>query len=534
MRKAIMSFITLLAISGQIFAQSPPKFNYQAVCRNSSGAIIDSQSVSIRITIHDLTAGGTELYKETHSVITNTFGLVNIEVGGGSVVSGSFAAIPWGTGAKYMQVEIDAGSGYASAGTPQLLSVPYAIYANQSGSGGTSGPTGPAGATGAAGATGPLVAGNSGQTLRHDGNTWVANDLIYNNGTSVGIGTTSPAAMLDIQSTNNGVLFPRLTTSERNAIATPPQSLIIFNTTTHCFETYIGTSWQKVFCGCDAPPSSSPAPGANFTTQNGILWNWFSVPGASGYKWNTANDYGNAIDEGPGTFFSQKALKCGTKYTTYVWAYNDCGNSSATLLIDSTESCPDICGGSAFMDLRDSTIYGIISIGTQCWMKQNLKYDQNAFGNDYKFCFDPPTCSNYEMTYDWAAAMQGGTSTNAYPSGVQGVCPLGWHMPSDSEWVVLENYLGGDSIAGGKMKDIIMWNSPNTGATNSSGFSGLPLGHCNNLGTFLDIGVNGHWWTATENDASNAWFRRLDYDNAASSRNFNNKQNGFSVRCIKD
>ena len=92
----------LLAI--QTWAQSPPKFNYQAVARDNVGNIIASQAVSFRITIHDLTAGGTVLYQETHATTTNQFGLVNLEVGGGTLVSGDFNTIPWGTGAKYMEV----------------------------------------------------------------------------------------------------------------------------------------------------------------------------------------------------------------------------------------------------------------------------------------------------------------------------------------------------------------------------------------------------------------------------------------------
>jgi hypothetical protein len=155
MSKKIYTLICFLLVSVLCFSQSPDKFNYQAVCRNNTGGIIANQNVSFRLTIRDLTSTGAVLYQETQSATTNTFGLVNLQVGAGTVGSGTFASIPWGTGAKYLEVEIDpsGGTAYTSIGVPQLLSVPYAIYANQSG---TPGVTGATGASGVDGATGPM------------------------------------------------------------------------------------------------------------------------------------------------------------------------------------------------------------------------------------------------------------------------------------------------------------------------------------------------------------------------------------------
>jgi len=127
--RAALLIIALCLQFSSLFAQVPQKFNYQAVCRDNAGNIIVSQPVSLRLTIHDLLPGGAVLYKETHNVTTNNFGLVIVAVGGGTVDTGSFAAIPWGTGDKYLEVELNAGSGFALVGTTQLLSVPYALYA---------------------------------------------------------------------------------------------------------------------------------------------------------------------------------------------------------------------------------------------------------------------------------------------------------------------------------------------------------------------------------------------------------------------
>lgn len=158
---AILIAVSVYQFIGvQAYGQTPQKFNYQAVCRDNSGNIIAGQSVPLRLTIHNLLPAGAVLYREHHNVITNNFGLVTVAVGGGIVDTGNFSAIPWGVGDKYLQVEINAGSGFTTAGTPQLLSVPYALYAEH-GLQGATGPTGPSGLNGVTGATGPTGIGGS-------------------------------------------------------------------------------------------------------------------------------------------------------------------------------------------------------------------------------------------------------------------------------------------------------------------------------------------------------------------------------------
>jgi hypothetical protein len=165
-------FVALaLCIVATVMAQSPPAFNYQAVVRNGSGAVVASTAVKFKFSIHDVNPGGTIVYQETQSVTTSAFGLANTTVGTGASTGtgGAFTAISWGAGAKYLQVEIDptGGSSYTDMGTSQLMSVPYALYAANSG-GGATGATGPAGANGSAGPTGPTgpqgIAGATGPT----------------------------------------------------------------------------------------------------------------------------------------------------------------------------------------------------------------------------------------------------------------------------------------------------------------------------------------------------------------------------------
>ena len=145
--------LILLLFSSSVFAQAPQKISYQAVIRNSSNVLITNTNVSIKVSILQTSSTGTEVYSETHSATTNANGLVTIEIGNGTPVTGTFSAIDWASGPYFIKTETDptGGTNYTIAGTSQMLSVPYALYSAN----GTPGPQGPAGADGAAGPEGP-------------------------------------------------------------------------------------------------------------------------------------------------------------------------------------------------------------------------------------------------------------------------------------------------------------------------------------------------------------------------------------------
>ena len=164
-----------------------------------------------------------------------------------------------------------------------------------------------------------------------------------------------------------------------------------------------------------------------------------------------------------------------------------------------------------FTDTRDSKVYKTVNLGNQTWMAENLTYE-----SDDSWC---NKCEIYGRLYTWEAAKRG--------------CPSGWHLPSDAEWQTLVDYLGGDNLAGGKLKSPGAWNDPNTGATDSSGFSGLPAGGRSNNGNFLLLGSLGSWWSSTER-STNAWARNLGYNTAEVYRDYKVKDYAFSVRCAKD
>ena len=209
-----------------------------------------------------------------------------------------------------------------------------------------------------------------------------------------------------------------------------------------------------------------------------------------------------------------------------------------------------------FTDSRDGNEYNWVQIGNQVWMAENLAYlpsvnmvadgSEDAAGSYYYVygydgtnVTDAKATANYTtygVLYNWTAAMDGETSSTTNPSGIQGVCPTGWHLPSDAEWTELTDYLGGTSIAGCKLKETgtTHWDSPNTGATNETGFTALPGGYRYNNGPFVNIGRNGYWWSASEYSAASAWSRYMGYVNSNVDRGSSNEGLGFSVRCVRD
>jgi len=135
---------------------------------------------------------------------------------------------------------------------------------------------------------------------------------------------------------------------------------------------------------------------------------------------------------------------------------------------------------------------------------------------------NPANGATYGKLYNWYAVNTGS------------LCPSGWHIPTDAEWQTLVDALGGDAVAGGAMKATTLWSSPNTGATNSSGFTALPGGYRLNDGSFYTVGGLGSFWSSTEYSSFNAWYRSLYYNYSDVSRTNHYKDYGFSCRCLRD
>jgi uncharacterized protein (TIGR02145 family) len=216
---------------------------------------------------------------------------------------------------------------------------------------------------------------------------------------------------------------------------------------------------------------------------------------------------------------------------------------------------PGGCSGPSTVTDIDGNTYPVVSIGTQCWMAANLKTTRyrdgttipNVTGNTAwtqlnsgawcNYNNSPGNDSTYGKLYNWYAA--------ANPD----ICPQGWHVPTDAEWQQLEaalgmpagelgqtGYRGADQNVGGKMKTTTLWNAPNTGATNESGFSGLPGGNRDGSdGPYPNLGGRGYWWSASEIGAEGAWGRSLNYGSSAGiGRSYADKRYGFCLRCVRD
>lgn len=293
--------------------------------------------------------------------------------------------------------------------------------------------------------------------------------------------------------------------------------------------------------------------GGSLVTQRGVVWSTSPNP-------TTAN---NITTNGSGTGSFTSALTGLTANTTYyvrAYAINSAGTAYGNQLSFTAAS-----GGSGIVSNPGPGVtyngynYPTVILGNgQEWMAHNLRTTQYNDGTAIPLVTDslqwaanstslPMMCwynndqatytaNNFGALYNWYAV-------NPLTNGNKNVCPAGWHLPTNTEWAAFINYLdpntGGSNLntAGGKMKSngTQYWQSPNTDATNESGFSGLPGGFRYFFdGTFQEIGNNGLWWSSTEGSMSVAYLRTLSYDSGSVPRFNNNKTSGLSVRCLRD
>ena len=521
--KKVFTFLAAVLLTAPVWAQSPEKMSYQAVIRNSSEALVTNTTVGMQISILQGSATGTAVYVETQTPTTNANGLVSIEIGAGTVVSGTFASIDWANGPYFIKTETDptGGTTYTITGTSQLLSVPYALHAKtaESITGGITETDPVFGASVAAGITGTDTA-----YWNNKLDSYTETDPIFTSSQAANITATDITNLSNLSGVNTG-----------------DQDLSAFAT-----KTALGDSTAQV-------RSEIPDVSGFLTAETDPVFTAWDK------SYNDLTNKPTAISDFTMNANSQKitnvanptdAHDAATKaYVDALKAYVD------TLLarIEALEEKDLLNNG--FTDPRDGNHYNTVKIGNQIWMAENLKYLPSVVGpgtgsqtTPYYYVYgydgtnitDAKATANYTtygVLYNWSAAMNGAASSTTNPSGIQGVCPTGWHLPSDAEWTELTDYLGGTTIAGGKLKETgtTHWASPNTGATNETGFTALPGGYRNNNGTFLDLGYYGSWWSATENNAATAWSRLMNFNSSIVFRNYYyNKELGFSVRCVRD
>jgi uncharacterized protein (TIGR02145 family) len=263
--------------------------------------------------------------------------------------------------------------------------------------------------------------------------------------------------------------------------------------------------------------------GGTHITERGVCWSTSPSP--------TIADSRTTDGNGTGSFTSNvTGLSAGTIYYIRAFAINSTGTGYGQQVIFQTLNPP--ANDLPVTDI-DGNIYTTVIISNQTWMAENLKTTRYSDGTPVTgysyFNNNPAYATIYGALYTWPAAMKGSPASTREPSGVQGVCPTGWHMPSEAEWEIMETFLGGELVAGGKMKEagLAHWASPNAGATNESGFTGLPGD---------PAGIRGEWWSTDEVPENNqsAYSRHLF--NSQTSLNIYKllKTGSLSVRCIKN
>ncbi len=311
-----------------------------------------------------------------------------------------------------------------------------------------------------------------------------------------------PSAILELEATNKGLLIPRLTSFQRDAISNPAAGLIIYNTETRCFNFFVGPDWFES-CGIKTLPPA-PVLGANFTNgfQNNLTCSnsMISITPCSYAVGASINDNVATVD--------------GIEYD---WA-----------------NATNVTLGTGFG--APSNTQALVEIGGQCWARFNANVVP-ATGSSWCYNNNAAICATDGRLYNWSATLNGATTERA-----QGVCPTGWHIPSDCEWMYLENSLG--MSTSDQQQGSVTWRSTGSvgsklstftsGGNNNSGFTALFTGQRSTSGTFQNRNFDVNFWTSLQITATTAHSRAMNSNQVGVLRYVPNKDHGFSVRCLKD
>lgn len=503
MKKKFTLIVMVFLTAGTLFAQTD-RMSYQAVLRNADNELVYNENLSVQVQILD--ASGAVQYSELHSATTNANGMISLVIGNGTNVTGNLSEVIW-QNAVIRSVFTLADGTVITQATP-VTAVPYAKYAERAGN---------------------VFSGDY-------------NDLVNR--------PEIPTVPENVSAFNNDAGY--ITAADIPAETDPTVP-----------------AWAKA----ETKPTYDYSEIENTPTISTVPTNVSAFNNDAGYI--TAADIPaiptvptnvSAFDNDAGYITAAQLNSLLVSMNNTIDSLrNRIGDLEASSNFDSSgdgQPCP----GTPTVKDYDNNTYNTVQIGKQCWMKENLRTKHYANGTAitnggttsstttryyYNNSSSSINLNNRGYHYNWAAVMNGEPSSMANPSGVQGICPNGWHVPSDAEWSELTDYVRSQSgyLCGGKMNQIAKalastnnWTTSNNSCrvgnnpsgNNATGFSAVPAS-AYSQGSFYSNSA-AWFWSSTQTDysSSSAYGRELEHKNAYVSRNSYPETQGLSVRCLRD
>jgi len=496
--------LTLLIIPFISLAQAPEKINFQSILRNREGEIMANKAVSLKINILEGAINGPIKYVETHIKTTDKSGLISLQIGAGSILSGSFKGINWGNGSHFIQLEADfeGGSQFTLLGTQRLLSVPYALFSNVADT-----------VLHVKSESDPhfdlsvakgITQADTAYWNRKIGNT--TGDIQIWNGTNwVNVSAGLPGQLLTI--------------STMGVPSWQPSPNIVLPTV------YLSELYKILPFSIDFSADISSDGGGQILAK-GIVYSTNNLPTLLDFTIMTGSDAGSFTG-------SISSLLPNTTYYIRAFATNNLGTRYSNQLLENT---------SLIATDLDGNMYPGIKIGTQTWLSKNLNVTKYQNNDSIEQVISSSTWLNLmegAWSYSDNSSSYGGTYGKLYnwfaATDQRKICPIGWKIPSDADWTILTDFLGGLDVAGGKLKStgISIWQIPNNWANNLSYFSGLPGGYRDESGQFLGLGYYGLWWSSTS-DGPNALSRYVYNEFNYASKDSSAKNQGLAIRCLME
>jgi uncharacterized protein (TIGR02145 family) len=520
--KSTKSFflVFLLAAGSFLHAQSPEKMSYQAIIRNGSNQLVINSNIGIQVSILQGSITGNGVYIERHFPLTNDNGLISIEIGGGTVVSGSFVSIDWANGPYFIKTETDlnGGSNYTIAGTSQLLSVPFALYAKT--------------------AENNFSGDYNDLENKPDFMGWDDNASDDFSGSYSDL-TDKPVLFSgDYNDLTNKPVVPAI--NDASISTTSLWSSTKTNTElgnkANVADVYTKTNLQMAGQSVVNYGNLSQKPGGIDEDKTDDV----TISGNQTISGNKT--FSNIVNANNGLNVNNKTI---TNVAEPTLASDAVNKAYVDILESKIKELENIImfNGLLLKDI-DGNFYKTVRIEDQVWMAENLRVIHYANGDsicngttagNIDGLEEPKLYFNYQNN-PVMAALYGCLYTYDVIIDPRNVCPKGWHVPSIDEWETFITAMGGSSIAGGKLKEIGFshWFSPNTGATDEIGFMALPAGYRSYGGGFDQLGYRTFFWTSTSSNSTYANGKRLQHDIIEIGTHETYKKDGISVRCIKN